>query len=136
MTAARNALDVPTTLTDTPPADAPPAPIWRDEASYLTVWVNGGLIEINMGDGWSGRLLPDEVAALPAEFARAIEEARAWAARWDVYTGTYRPAIVELVACVVCTSTDCVVPFLNTHVCASCFNTATLGDVRDAAEAR
>ncbi|WP_349318894.1 hypothetical protein [Mycolicibacterium canariasense] len=116
--------------------DAPPAPIWQDETSSLAVWVNGGVIELTMADGWSGRLLLDEVAALPTEFTKAIEAAHWWADRWDSAARCYRPAVVELVACVVCESTDCVVPFLNTHVCASCFNTATLGDVRDATAAR
>ncbi len=73
--------------------DAPPVPIWRDEASDLTVYVNGGLVELNMADGWSGRLTPEQAADIPAGFARAIEEARKWAARWDIYTGTYRLAI-------------------------------------------
>ena len=72
--------------------DAPPVPIWRDEHSDLTVYVNGGLVELNMADGWSGRLTVDEAAAIPAGFTQAIEDARQWAARWDVYTGTYRPA--------------------------------------------
>lgn len=114
--------------------EAPPAPIWADDTTGLTVWVNGGLIELNMADGWSGRQLPEEIESLPVEFAQAIAEARAWADRWDVYTGTYRPATDP--ACVICESTDCVVPFLHTHVCAHCFNTATLGDVRDATAAR
>lgn len=121
-------------MTATIATEAPPSPIWesRDHGG-LAVWVNGGLIEVTAGMDFA-RFDADEAAELPVPFAQAIAEARAWAARWDVYTGTYRPATDP--ACVVCESTDCVVPFLHTHVCAHCFNTATLGDVRDATAAR
>lgn len=53
------------------------------------MWVNGGLIEFSMGDGWSGRLLPSEVAELPAAFTAAVAEAQEWAGRWDITTGSY-----------------------------------------------
>ncbi|MCV7255634.1 hypothetical protein H7J86_26065 [Mycobacterium hackensackense] len=114
--------------------NVPPAPIWRDETTYLAVYVNGGYVEISMADGWSGRLMPDEIASVPTSFAQAIETARSWAARWDGRTRTYRPAVDP--ECAICESTDCIVPFLNTHVCAHCLNTATLGDARDAMAAR
>lgn len=70
----------------------PTAPIWQDETTSLAVWVNGGLIEITMADGWSGRCLPSEVATIGAQLASAIAEATAWAERWDITTGGYRDA--------------------------------------------
>lgn len=70
----------------------PPSPIWRHEDTGLAVWVNGGLIELTMNDGWSGRMLPSEVAQLGAELASAITEATTWTERWDIVTGDYRCA--------------------------------------------
>lgn len=70
----------------------PPDPVWQDEASGLTVWVNGGLIELTMAEGWSGRLLPSEVANLPEDLSDAINEAASWVDRWDIRTGSYREA--------------------------------------------
>lgn len=70
----------------------PPAPIWADEASGLSVWVNGGLIELTLPDGWSGRLLPEEAATVAAEFAAAVAEATRWTDRWDIVTGDYGDA--------------------------------------------
>ena len=67
----------------------PPSPIWRDETTGLAVYVNGGLIEMNMADGWSGRMLPSEVAHIGAGLAAAIAEATAWTERWDIVTGCY-----------------------------------------------
>ncbi|WP_141772735.1 hypothetical protein [Mycobacterium malmoense] len=63
----------------------PPAPIWQDPASGMAVWVNGGMVKINYGC-----LTPDEAAALSVAFAAAIEEACAWAARFDIHTRSYR----------------------------------------------
>lgn len=72
---------------------APPAPIWADDASGLTVWVNGAMLELSMGcDGWSGRLEIAETAELLAGFAQAIAEATAWAARWNTATRSYDEA--------------------------------------------
>ena len=73
-------------------AAEPPAPIWQDDVSGLAVWVNGGLIELSMSDGWSGRMLPSEAEGIPAGFAQAITEAREWVERWDIATGGYREA--------------------------------------------
>lgn len=70
----------------------PPAPIWQDETTSLAVWVNGGLIEITMADGWSGRCLPAEVATIGAQLSDAIAEATAWAMRWDTTARGYRDA--------------------------------------------
>lgn len=67
----------------------PSSPIWQDDVSGLAVWVNGGLIELTMGDGWSGRLLSTEAASIPAGFAQAIAKAEAWVERWDITTGCY-----------------------------------------------
>ena len=64
--------------------------IWADENSDLAVHTNGGLIEITLPDGWSGRLLPSEVADLGAAFTNALAEATAMAERWDSVTGCYR----------------------------------------------
>ena len=63
--------------------------IWADSVTDLAVAVNGGLIEITLPDGWSGRCLPSEIADIGAEFASAIADATALAARWDIVTGDY-----------------------------------------------
>jgi len=68
----------------------PPEPVWESVVANASVWVNGGFVEINLSDGWSGRLLPAEAAQLVLELSGAVAEANSWAARWDVYTGTYR----------------------------------------------
>lgn len=68
----------------------PPAPVWESVVANASVWVNGGFVEFNLSDGWSGRLLPAEAAQLASELSGAVAEANSWAARWDVYTGTYR----------------------------------------------
>jgi len=67
----------------------PPSPIWRDDASGLTVWMNGALIEIDTGGDTFARMLPEDAAELPGPFATAIAEALAWSARWNVNTRTY-----------------------------------------------
>lgn len=69
----------------------PPNPIWHDDASGLEVYINGALIELNMGDGWSGRLEPAEAVAAAAGLAAAVADAQTWAARWDGVARTYRP---------------------------------------------
>ena len=63
--------------------------IWADPVTDLAVAVNGGLIEISLPDGWSGRCLTSEVADIGAEFASAVAEAIALANRWDIVTGDY-----------------------------------------------
>ena len=63
--------------------------IWADETTDLAVHVNGGLIEITLPDGWSGRCLPSEITGLGAAFTTALAEANAWAARWNPDTRTY-----------------------------------------------
>jgi hypothetical protein len=68
----------------------PPSPIWESATVCASVWVTEGFVEIHLGDGWSGRLLPAEAARLVLELSGAVAVANAWAARWDVYTGTYR----------------------------------------------
>lgn len=68
----------------------PPAPIWRDDASGLEVYVNGALVELNMRDGWSGRLECHEAVAAAAGLAAAVADAEAWAARWDGVARRYR----------------------------------------------
>lgn len=68
----------------------PPAPIWESATACASVWVTAGFVEINLWDGWSGRLLPAEAARLVLELSGAVAVANSWAARWDVYTGTYR----------------------------------------------
>lgn len=65
----------------------PPAPIWADETSGMSVWVNGAMVEITLGD--FARITSDEAALLPAAFAEAIQNARLWAARWDGVSRAY-----------------------------------------------
>ncbi len=72
----------------------PPAPIWCDFTSGLTVWVNRDLVEFTMPDGWSGRLTAMEALANAAGFAAAIKEAESWIERWDATTGRYRDQVV------------------------------------------
>lgn len=66
----------------------PPPPIWRLD---FNVWVgvNGGCVEIG-GLDWSGRRTPAEASRIAEQLSAAVAEANSWAARWDVYTGTYR----------------------------------------------
>lgn len=66
----------------------PPSPIWVDEVSGMAVWVNGAMIEITVGGDFT-RVTADEAASLPAAFTEAVDEARSWAARWDVAARTY-----------------------------------------------
>ncbi|OCH81022.1 hypothetical protein A9310_19880 [Gordonia sp. UCD-TK1] len=54
---------------------APPAPLWTDELTGLSVWLNGPF------GGWSGRLTAGQAAALVS----ACE----WAERWDVDMRSY-----------------------------------------------
>lgn len=63
--------------------------IWADPVTDLAVAVNGGLIEISLPDGWSGRCLPREVADLGAQFAAALAEATALTKRWNTETRSY-----------------------------------------------
>lgn len=67
----------------------PPSPVWCDESSGLAVWVNGGLVEVTLGDGFA-RLTPEEAAGLPAGFGLAVAEACSWARRWDGVARSYR----------------------------------------------
>ncbi len=71
----------------------PPAPIWESATANASVYVNDGFVEINLGDGWSGRLLPAEAARLVLELSGAVAVANAWANRYDIYTGTYRDEV-------------------------------------------
>jgi hypothetical protein len=70
--------------------------IWADSVTDLAVAVNGGLIEISLPDGWSGRCLPSEIADIGTQFAAAIAEATAMTERWDIVTGCYRDVEVAL----------------------------------------
>ena len=67
----------------------PPGPIWSDELTGASVYVSGGVVEINMPDGWSGRLLPAEATKLIDGLAKAIAEANQWAERWNTETRRY-----------------------------------------------
>lgn len=76
----------------------PPGPIWADwnnpEGSIgAAVYVNGGLVEINLADGWSGRLIPAEATKFAADLQAAVAEACSWAERWDGTTRTYREVV-------------------------------------------
>lgn len=75
---------------------APPAPLWSNELTGLSVWLNGPFIEITMNGfdgGWSGRLTAEQTARVDAAgFAAALESAREWAGRWDVDTRSYLQA--------------------------------------------
>lgn len=66
--------------------------VWADPFTDLAVAVNGGLIEISLPDGWSGRCLPSEVDHLGARFAAALDEAIALTKRWDIVSGKYLEA--------------------------------------------
>lgn len=65
--------------------------VWSDDTTGAAVHVNGGLVEITLPDGWSGRLLPEEATALAAALSTAVAEAGELAARWDRHTRTYTP---------------------------------------------
>jgi|GEM_PF-3475743 len=67
----------------------PPRPVWADDIIGAAVHVNGGLVEINLADGWSGRLTPAEAVQLAADLQSAVAEANSWAARWNPDTRTY-----------------------------------------------
>lgn len=72
-------------------AATPPSPLWVDDSIELAVWMNGGLVEITLADGWSGRLTPDQAARVDAVgFATALATAQEWAQRWDVDARAYR----------------------------------------------
>lgn len=73
----------------------PPSPLWRDDITGLKVYVNGGVVELNMGDGWSGRLLPKEASAAAAGLVEAVATANSWAKRWDASTRGYREPVAS-----------------------------------------
>lgn len=68
----------------------PPGPLWSDDITGAAVYVNGGYIEINLPDGWSGRLEPGEAVALVAAMSHAVADAKDWAMRWDGEARAYR----------------------------------------------
>lgn len=67
----------------------PPSPVWGDDRVGAAVYVNGGLVEINLADGWSGRLTPAEAITLMGNLAAAVAQACSWASRWNTDTRTY-----------------------------------------------
>lgn len=71
----------------------PPSPIWADDTLGAQVWVNGGNVEINLADGWSGRLTPAEATVLAANLAAAVATACSWAHRWNPQTRSYDEAV-------------------------------------------
>ncbi|QOC55903.1 hypothetical protein SEA_DIRTYBOI_41 [Gordonia phage DirtyBoi] len=75
-------------------AATPPSPLWSDELTGLSVWLNGPFIEITMhgfDGGWSGRLTADQAAQVDAAgFATALATAQEWAQRWDIDARAYR----------------------------------------------
>ncbi|QWY82310.1 hypothetical protein SEA_PHISHY_36 [Gordonia phage Phishy] len=72
---------------------APPAPLWSDELTGLSVWLNGAFVEITMNGfdgGWSGRLTVEQVTRVDtAGFGAALVAAAEWAERWDADTHSY-----------------------------------------------
>ena len=64
--------------------------IWAHSITDMAVAVNGGLIEITLPDGWSGKCLPDEVADLGWQLTAAIAEATAMTERWDIVNRCYK----------------------------------------------
>ena len=75
-------------------APVPTSLVWEDDAvTGAAVWVNGGLVEVTLPDGWSGRLTPSEALVFADGLAAAVAEAGRLAARWDATTGTYRSAV-------------------------------------------
>jgi hypothetical protein len=67
----------------------PPAPVWTDEASGMSVWVHGGNVEITLPDGWSGRMSAVDAAATAIGLRYAVASATAWAGRWNPTTRSY-----------------------------------------------
>lgn len=72
----------------------PPRPIWEDNTLGARVWVNGGNVEINLADGWSGRLTPAEAICLAGNLAAAVATACSWANRWNPTTRSYNSEVV------------------------------------------
>lgn len=69
-------------------ATTPPDPIWEDDATGMSVRVNGGLVELRAKSAYHV-LTPNGVSDLaPALFA-ALIEAASWVDRWDIVTGDY-----------------------------------------------
>jgi len=65
------------------------ATMWHCGELGASVHVNGGHIEITLGDGWSGRLTPAEAIDLLAGLSNGIANACALASRWNRETRTY-----------------------------------------------
>jgi len=72
-------------------ANTPPDPIWEDDATGMSVRVNGGLVEFRAKSAYHV-LTPNGVSDLaPALFA-ALIEAASWTELWDIVTGCYAEA--------------------------------------------
>lgn len=63
--------------------------VWACDELGAAVHVNGGHVEITLGDGWSGRLTPAEAIDLAAGLSNGIADACALAGRWNRKTRTY-----------------------------------------------
>lgn len=72
----------------------PPRPIWEDNTLGAAVYVNGGNVEINLADGWSGRLTPAEATVLVGNLTAAVAMACSWANRWNPQTRSYNDEVV------------------------------------------
>lgn len=67
--------------------------MWHCDELGAAVHVNGGHIEITLGDGWSGRLTPAEATDLAAGLSKGIADAAALASRWNRETRTYNEEV-------------------------------------------
>jgi len=66
--------------------------IWYNDEFGCGVNVNGVYVEINLADGWSGRLTPSEAAQLAADLTAAVHKATLIAATWNPDTRTHGAA--------------------------------------------
>ncbi|SLF32659.1 Uncharacterised protein [Mycobacteroides abscessus subsp. bolletii] len=66
----------------------PPNPFYGDDVTGLSVWVNGGYVEI-AGPDYS-RIDPDLVSDFLPAFNAGVTEAAKWARRWNPVTRSYQ----------------------------------------------